>query len=346
MTVAVDLRGYTRSAYHGMGNDEVANGDCKHSFMFRNSWTMGRPLVKDGRYSGLFPPLFLDKWRPDTLRSSKRPLDMVLERRALWHDRFDEECLKWASPPGSSKIILRLHYWSRFIFLMFFPIFCLAVVIQWLLAPDDPSFGEFLNGDVSLIFMAMFVPMLLCWSAGWFLETYFPRTVRQPIKGPKWELNRRTGLVTLYHKPGSNRTGEIRAQAPFREWDAYLLSLPGPQGNFWYQLVLVHQVHEWALPMSQMFAPTTNREQVLALWDVIRQYMNVTQPLPDMPVLEPYRKLDPTTLKYDNETGRDPNYWRNMDDDAYKAFCDRNYRQLCRYNWENECDQMQAADAG
>lgn len=52
------------------------------------------------------------------------------------------------------------------------------------------------------------------------------------------------------------------------------------------------------------------KSEVLALWDMLQRYMDVTQPLPDMPRLEPFRHRDPVTREYDEKIGRNPRYWR------------------------------------
>ncbi|MFN2360627.1 MAG: hypothetical protein ABR522_06055 [Marinobacter sp.] len=67
-------------------------------------------------------------------------------------------------------------------------------------------------------------------------------------------------MVTLFKEPAKGgQSGEICGQAPFHEWDGYLLSLPDHQGNIWYRLVLVHKTQEWALPMNQLLAATSTR---------------------------------------------------------------------------------------
>jgi hypothetical protein len=176
--------------------------------------------------------------------------------------------------------------------------------------------------------------MLLCWGIGLFLEKKHPEFVYREPKGPLWELNRQTGMVTIYKDPEKEgQSGEIRGQAPFHEWDGYLFNLPDHQGNLWYRLVLVHKTRELALPLNQLVAATTNREDVLAYWDVIRQYMDVTKPLPDMPLFEPYRHLDPTTREHDEKKGREPRYWRDMDRENYEAFKRENRRKLLKHQW-------------
>lgn len=54
-------------------------------------------------------------------------------------------------------------------------------------------------------------------------------------------------------------------------------------------------------------------------WEFYQHYMDVTRPLPDVPELEPYRHLDPTTREWDKQQGRPKDYWLNMDPETYKA---------------------------
>lgn len=54
------------------------------------------------------------------------------------------------------------------------------------------------------------------------------------------------------------------------------------------------------------------------LWNMIQRYMDISQPMPDILVLEPARERDPTTAAYDKQTGRNPRYWRDMSDEEYQ----------------------------
>jgi hypothetical protein len=45
--------------------------------------------------------------------------------------------------------------------------------------------------------------------------------------------------------------------------------------------------------------------------------MDISQPLPDILVLEPARQRDPTTIAYDKEHSRNPRYWRDMTEEEY-----------------------------
>ena len=53
-------------------------------------------------------------------------------------------------------------------------------------------------------------------------------------------------------------------------------------------------------------------------WEFIQHYMDVTRPLPDIPELEPYRHLDPTTREWDKKHNRPKDYWLNMDEETYE----------------------------
>ena len=53
-------------------------------------------------------------------------------------------------------------------------------------------------------------------------------------------------------------------------------------------------------------------------WEFMQHYMDVTRPLPDVPELEPYRHLDPTTREWDKKHNRPKDYWLNMDEETYE----------------------------
>ncbi|MBR9868379.1 MAG: hypothetical protein GYB20_11900 [Oceanospirillales bacterium] len=43
-----------------------------------------------------------------------------------------------------------------------------------------------------------------------------------------------------------------------------------------------------------------------------------SQPMPDVPELEPARPRDPTTAAWDKQHNRKPDYWFSMDDDEFE----------------------------
>src|SRR5690554_39383 len=96
------------------------------------------------------------------------------------------------------------------------------------------------------------------------------------------EFNRATGLVRL--ALGRGRFFE----APFVEFDAYVDRVIQQSGVF-YRLIFVHRYTQKSFHKTAFSTIESSKSEVLALWDVLQTYMDVTQPLPDVPRLEPFR---------------------------------------------------------
>jgi len=125
------------------------------------------------------------------------------------------------------------------------------------------------------------------------------------------EFNRITGQVRL--AMGGGRF----FQAPFVEFDAYVDRVIQQSGVF-YRLILVHRYTQKSFHKMAFSSIESNKSEVMATWDMLQTYMDVTQPLPDTPRLEPFRHLDPVTAEHDKRTGRNPRYWRDIDLEAWK----------------------------
>nr|WP_134331555.1 hypothetical protein [Pseudomonas sp. HS-2] len=95
--------------------------------------------------------------------------------------------------------------------------------------------------------------------------------------------------------------------------------LPTRQGMPLYSLHLVHRYQPVAIDFMPLIGRQSSDKNSLALWDMWQNYMDISKPLPDIPVLEEFRQLDPVTAEYDRRTGRNPRHWRDMDDSTFKA---------------------------
>jgi hypothetical protein len=337
MNAVLDDSGYAPTAYRSNRKPPEPSEASQQSTLFRKSWTMGPPLPK-GKLSGVYPPNFLKTWGPKEVREDEENLDRF--KAEAGGEPFNPvgwingDSIRYATLPNVSWALLWMQHGGRLLFLWLLPIWALSMAFLWTQEPDYVTFNEFFWDGIFPFLAYVFLPMLLCWGIGRFLEKKYPKVVYQEPKGPLWELNRRTGMVTLFKNPEKDgQSGEIRGQAPFHEWDGYLLSLPDHQGNIWYRLVLVHKTQEWALPMNQLLAATTNREDVLAYWDLIRQYMDVTKSLPDIPLFEAHRQLDLTTRTQDEKKARDLFYWRTMSEEDYEAIKRENRTALANHSW-------------
>ncbi|BFM48499.1 hypothetical protein [Marinomonas sp. THO17] len=144
-------------------------------------------------------------------------------------------------------------------------------------------------------------------NAGYFFLAPFLKARRV------FELNRTTGMVTLFKK------GKPFFTHPFIEFDCVLLSSPTQQGLLNYSLTLIHRYQNYSVgvPISGSMGANHKVIEYLRFWNMVQRFMDISQPLPDILVLEPARLRDPTTIAYDKVHGRDPRYWRDMTDEEF-----------------------------
>ncbi|WP_443192109.1 hypothetical protein [Pseudomonas indica] len=237
-----------------------------------------------------------------------------------FHDRHDHERYRYAL---WSK---RSHFWiymlgiGRFLFFLF--LFLLSIIFLAEFADTEQSITEITNSYLPLFYSFLGIP-LTCWVLGTLVINKFPHLWIKPSKGPLWEFNRRTGLVTIfdydnngeYKKNGT--IGEITA--PFYEFDAYIATSPDRQGLPMNVLYLAHRYRDIVINFGYLVAPDRSPQLPCALWDFFQNYMDTSRPLPDLPRYEQYRHLDPVTAEHDRRTGRDPRYWIDMDDETFKG---------------------------
>ncbi|WP_261888105.1 hypothetical protein [Vibrio rhizosphaerae] len=213
------------------------------------------------------------------------------------------------------RVYLILSGLGKITLLFITPVFLIILLLTYLL-----SAGELVHHiiDFSIrYFMFVILPSSIIWGQFELYNRGYwkPKLLRKLLDARKlFELNRRTGMVTLY-KWG----GKVRYSYPFVEFDCILATTPSQQGLVNYSLLLAHRysgsMH--GVPLGVLVTPHETVAEYYRLWNMIQCYMDVTQPLPDILLLEEARPKDPTTVAYDQQTGRNPRYWRDMSDDAY-----------------------------
>lgn len=161
------------------------------------------------------------------------------------------------------------------------------------------KFGEF-----SYVILAVIgIHLFFRYPFTWFLE-------RNPgfiVKDLGCGFFRPTGMVKF-------RTWrEETFEAPFIEFDPYISFHVNPKGPVSYKLLLRHRYTGWQTTVAMV--AQHNKVELYAHWDELQRYMDVSQPLPDVPALEKYRHLDPTTAEYDaaGKRGRPADYWATLD---------------------------------
>ena len=122
-------------------------------------------------------------------------------------------------------------------------------------------------------------------------------------------FHRRTGMVTFTWK------GQ-RVSYPFDEFDIAVQHVAGYSAELTYYPVLIHRYTGQFCRAGHSFWKIWEAEQD---WECLQQFMDVSQPLPDIPRLEPFRHRDPLTAQWDQQHHRPSHYWRNMSLDHANA---------------------------
>lgn len=146
------------------------------------------------------------------------------------------------------------------------------------------------------------------------------------IVPPQWSgrkrllasIRRDKGTIVFYRK---NR---ITHEVPFDEIETLITSMAQPNGGLpLISLVATDQRNpaNWVLKALKGEGVTLGQDTdgpmgtyCLAIWwEIWQHFMDVSRPLPDIPMFEPYRHLDPTTIEWDKKHNRPPRLWRDMD---------------------------------
>ncbi|WP_260407472.1 hypothetical protein [Pseudomonas cichorii] len=146
------------------------------------------------------------------------------------------------------------------------------------------------------------------------------------------EFNRVDGMVRF------KRRFRRLFVAPFEEFDPVLTLLPSGYGSHDYTITLYHRYTNKKIYLAtKMHSLGLDKANTLAFWDCLQRYMDVTQPLPDLPVLEQSRHLDPITAAHDASTGRNPRRWRDQAITGWKTSGEKKLNeQLQRYPWQQQ----------
>lgn len=149
---------------------------------------------------------------------------------------------------------------------------------------------------------------------------------------------RREGLVRV------GRRFRSPFVAPFYEFDPVMQLQVLPHGGHDYVLWLYHRYTGFKVCLGRTVHNLgLDQQNLMAFWDTLQRYMDVEQPLPDLPVLEQSRHQDPVTAAHDAASGRPPRYWRDLDIKAWKRNVRPGLRErLAKYPWQQQPCILQA----
>ncbi|MEH6825919.1 MAG: hypothetical protein V7629_18650 [Motiliproteus sp.] len=156
-------------------------------------------------------------------------------------------------------------------------------------------------------------------------------------RNPRWILKdkgdgffRHTGMVRVYQGGGLY-------ERPFVEFDCYVMNEPGYQGLPNMNMILAHRYEPIQCYLHLVAPGESDTDQFYCAWEALQRYMDVTEPLPDIPALEPYRDQDPSTVEHDRKTGRDPRYWRDMKAEHWhNHLATKHWKRLDKLKWSKQ----------
>jgi hypothetical protein len=301
------------------------------------SWLkrFGKKRLPWGNPLELAPDSFMRKRGPGNLRFREKMRKEREEQKAAgtyvpapyehvdFHDRHDHERFRFSLWSARSQFWAYLHMFGKGWSIMFSAIYVLSACS--IAATSTGDFFSTLVADVTETYV-MLLPFYAAWALAALVIHKFPKLWIKPSRGPIWELNRRTGLVTVFDYKNNGeykKNGTIgELTAPFYEFDAYIVSVPERQGSMNHVLFLAHRYRNIVIDFSPL-VNLDNRWQIpCALWDFLQNYMDTSGPLPELPRYEEFRHLDPATAAYDRQIARPPRLWIDMDDVTYKQQLD------------------------
>jgi len=294
-----------------------------------------------GHTEDVAPQIVRRRNRPEMLRKfEKNPMPFG---DLQTHQRIDHECYRHATAALRTRILLFFSAFGHPILIGIVSIpMLIAVGIAYYHKPSSTSHIDYFI-EVLWALSWVFVPLVACNLIPTALFKLFPRWLIKPDKGPLWEFNRRTGLVTVFHydKKGTwGKTGQPdKETAPFYEFDAYTSNELIHGGGVVHTLYLAHRYGTILIPIGTLIGKTSP-EECYALWDMFQNFMDTSRPLPDIPLWEEHRPNDPVTAEHDRKTHRPARYWRNMDNDTWKQKNEEMGIQVLRLNTPGRLDSM------
>ena len=328
---------------------------------------LGEDLLPFGDYAGIDP---VQQDSAEFVQDEDQRDPAFFDADDWWWDHQRIRFLK--SQVGISLFVLAVPYlWAVSLLAL---LVYMTTQVGYFLIPDYPVLGVLFVGLMavlgvfSVIFVSVYTTQWMLNSIvqlfSWLLTPFHSLIVSNAnryMQNRCSAFNRQTGMVSF-----AQGKKKPPFEALFIEFDGYLERII-QRGGVFYRLIFVHRYTGKSFHNTSFSSFLSHTHDVHAEWDMLQRYMDVSQPLPDIPRLEPFRHLDPTTAEHDRQTGRDPRYWRDLDLDAWKVAEGAARRkaqtdypwsrkrcqltpqigqvEMAKYRAQRECAQQEAATA-
>ncbi len=282
-----------------------------------------------GNARDVLPPTFMSGNPPRKLRRLEKKEDQA-DKLELYVEN-SHVCFRHAPLAFQARFFDMIYVLGKVWFYLVSPMYLIILILR------SPLFGRFEGGWFEYI-EGLGLPGLSILMGGLTLIIFsdiafrlFPKWLHQNGRGPEWEFNRRTGMIKAWQYsrklPFVPRKPPVVIEKPFYEFDAWCCARVDRFGTL-FDLVLSHRYSKLDVTVGDILGAHGSATMCYAYWDFIQNYMDITKPLPELPMLERYRPLDPTTAEHDRKTGRPSRYWRDMDDETFKKKVDRMFTEV------------------
>jgi hypothetical protein len=237
---------------------------------------------------------------------------------------WNEKVMEGVTENIWARVYLILSAMAKMVVLVVTVVVFITALLELVITSGESNPLFFLKG----YFLFVFIPAGIIWGQFELYNRGYwkPKLLNKFLDARVvFELNRQTGMVTLF-----KGNGKVRYSHPFIEFDCILSTTPSQQGMMNYSLLLAHRYNGsmHGVPIGMLLTPNETVAEYQRYWNMVQNYMDVSQPLPDILLLEEAREKDPTTVEFDKQTGRNPRYWRDMTDEEYaSAITDIEYNQ-------------------
>ncbi len=275
-----------------------------------------------GNTRDILPPSFLSDHSPKLLRKLEKREDLA--KKIGLQSENNHECFRYAPLAFRARFFDMMNALGKMLALILTPIVALTFLLVVLFS-KEVSLLEYIPTMLEVVSVVL-LPFFAMWVVSYLAIRLFTGFLLKAGRGPEWEFNRRTGMVTVWQYPRKlpfmPRQPPTVIEKPFYEFDAWCCARVDRHGSL-FDLVLSHRYSKLDVTVGDILGSHGHPNMCYAYWDFIQNYMDVTRPLPDFPLIEKYRDMDPVTAEHDRETGRPERYWRDMDMDTFKKKVDR-----------------------
>ncbi|SDX69315.1 hypothetical protein, partial [Marinobacter mobilis] len=246
----------TSGGYYGLGayrpesipSQQDQRGDANRSTLGRT----GSIRLPWGNAQDVAPASILSRVPPKSLRRIEREGDPLAG--VGYQGRMDHECIRHARMAFRVIAVDFVGILSKFAFFTLGPLSIVVSLLFYFTFGNDPYLIDSKKDLFIFVAICTILPLAV-WQLTKIMFNLFPKWLLKTGRGPEWELNRRTGLVTVWTYPKKapfrKQGNPTITQAPFYEFDAWVNARADRHGVL-NSLVMYHRYQKLMVPVGDL----------------------------------------------------------------------------------------------